>query len=96
LDFLPGEPEEKMENRIIQILMEKGLTRSLAKKMCAEFFYTEIKNIAEQPPKPDNFGDYLLENDSERVQDEAILYQSIIMCERGCFASISQPSVSSN
>ena len=55
--------EEKLENRIIQILMEKGLTRSLAKKMCAEFFYTEIKNIAEQPPVPDNFGDYLLENE---------------------------------
>ena len=55
--------EEKLENRIIQILMEKGLTRSLAKKMCAEFFFAEIKNIAEQPPVPDNFGDYLLENE---------------------------------
>ena len=55
--------EEKLENRIIQILMEKGLTRSLAKKMCTEFFFAEIKNIAEQPPVPDNFGDYLLENE---------------------------------
>ena len=61
--------EEQLENRIIQILMEKGLTRSLAKKMCAEFFYTEIKNIAEQPPVPDNFGDYLLENEEN---DESI------------------------
>ena len=55
--------EEQLENRIIQILMKKGLTRSLAKKMCAEFFFAEIKNIAEQPPVPDNFGDYLLENE---------------------------------
>ena len=55
--------EEQLENRIIQILMEKGLTRSLAKKMCTEFFFAEIKNIAEQPPVPDNFGDYLLENE---------------------------------
>lgn len=55
--------EEQLENRIIQILMEKGLTRSLAKKMCAEFFYSEIENIAEQPPVPHNFGDFLLENE---------------------------------
>ena len=55
--------EKELETKIMQILMDKGLTRNKAKKMCAAFFYNEIKNIAEMPPIPDNFGDFLLENE---------------------------------
>ena len=56
--------DKALETKIIKILMDKGLAQNIAKKMCTEFFYEEINKIAELPPVPDNYGDFLLENEA--------------------------------
>lgn len=53
--------------------MDKGIDQKKAKKMSNEFFYNAIKKIIELPPVPENFGDFLLQNEKNNEDFKQML-----------------------
>lgn len=65
--------EIELKNKFKKILMDKGIDQKKAKKMSNEFFYNAIKKIIELPPVPENFGDFLLQNEKNNEDFKQML-----------------------
>ena len=55
--------EKELEREIVQTIIAKGFDENKAKKIYVELLNDVKRKIAAGPPLPNNFGDYLLENE---------------------------------